>query len=411
MDGSKIENGTRVRMNHQSTVARIIQSWPPELRLLLSLASPSAATTILRNQPAEVRDWDLFLRLVERHRLAPAIQPKLGSIEDMPARVREKIEEAFQRNRLIGLQRMRQIIQIHGALDRRGISSMALKGVLAGMDLYGDAARRRAGDLDVLINPGDFHAADQVLGELGFRPQTLYFPISRTFLPWVLRQACDKEYFQPETQTALELHWRFTRNSRLLAINAGEAFARARKVQLGGFSVQTPGFEDQLIYLCVHGAAHIWFRLFWLVDVASMIPGGSVKLQEAANLFRAHGLSRIFHQTVLLARDLFGVVVPQECLKQAEADRPAVRLELRALSAIAEPVWNPYTAPARQRLARHFYTLSLRTGFAYRMMHFRQAALSEQDWRELRLPAGFEWLYYFTRPVLWLRRRSGFKKG
>src|SRR6185436_15845226 len=104
-------------MNHagqKNFASRIIDAWPPELKLLLSLASP-CSTTGLRTQPDEVKDWDKFLDLVARHRLAPAIYSRLSSTKGIPAQVIAKLEESFQRNRMIGLERLRQIVQIHGS--------------------------------------------------------------------------------------------------------------------------------------------------------------------------------------------------------------------------------------------------------------------------------------------------------
>jgi len=222
-------------------------------------------------------------------------------------------------------------------------------------------------------------------------------------LPWVLRQACDKEYVHPDSQTALELHWRLTKNPRLLTIDAKEAFAQARKIPVGSSFVQTLGFEHQLVFLCVHGAKHAWFRLFWLLDVVRLLMDYSPC--ETEKIFQTRGLSRMLHQVVLLGRDLFQIALPAELVDQAESDELAVWLERRALIEIGNPVWQPSGAPVSQRLARHHYTLSLRQDFPYRVMHFRQAALSEQDWRELPLPAGWEWVYYAARPVLWLHRR------
>jgi putative nucleotidyltransferase-like protein len=39
----------------------------------------------------------------------------------------------------------------------------------------------------------------------------------------------------------------------------------------GGQTVMTLSPEDLLVYLCAHGAKHVWEKLIWIVDVAGLI--------------------------------------------------------------------------------------------------------------------------------------------
>ncbi len=62
-----------------------------------------------------------------------------------------------------------------------------------------------------------------------------------------------------------------------------------------------------------------------------------------------------------------------------------------------------------ERVRRHRYALALHRGISYWSAHLRQSVLAQEDWEEISVPAGWEWLYYGLRPVLWLRRR--FRRG
>ena len=60
--------------------------------------------------------------------------------------------------------------EVIGALDATGIEAIVLKGPAMVHRLYGDApGRRNYGDIDVLVAPGRFDDAAQVLASLGFR--------------------------------------------------------------------------------------------------------------------------------------------------------------------------------------------------------------------------------------------------
>lgn len=377
--------------------------WPTELRLAVQLAGAGlAGGQPPAFAPGEAFDAKAFLRLVARHRLAPAIQPFVRAA-GLGEELAKAVDDAFQRNRLLGLRRMREMAEVHGALERAGVESIALKGVLAGMEIHGDLSRRHAGDLDILVRPESFRQADAVLTGLGFAARTLDFPIGDSLLPWALRQACDKEYENKETGTAAELHWRLVRNAGLLPLPVEELFRRAKTVPVAGQPVRALDQDSQLLFLVVHGAKHGWFRLFWLLDVAKLLPVWQPT--AVRDLFRRNGLERVLNQSVLLVKELFGPVLPEELVAPAEKDAAAAWLAEQALEQIVAPPWDPKRAGFGERWARHRYALTLRPGFAYVWAHFCQSSLSEHDWQETPLPRGWEWLYYPLRPVFWLRRR------
>ncbi|MDQ3586751.1 MAG: nucleotidyltransferase family protein [Actinomycetota bacterium] len=63
----------------------------------------------------------------------------------------------------------RMTAEVIGALSRRGVEAIALKGASFAVWLYRDGAVRSYGDCDVLVAPDQVAAAQQVLRDLGFR--------------------------------------------------------------------------------------------------------------------------------------------------------------------------------------------------------------------------------------------------
>ena len=387
-------------MNNQA----LTNGWPAALRLLATLAGFQREEAGWPRLADAVTDWDEFLQLAARHRLAPAIYPVVQGRTLLPPGVVTAIRNAFEQNRLAALQRLRELLRVHAALARQNIPSLSLKGVLAGLQIHGDPALRHAGDLDVLIQPADFMRADRVLAELGYRSRSLPGPISESLLPWVIGRYCDKEYVHAVSGNVLELHWRLTVNPQLLPVSTGEIFNQARTVRTGGQSIRVLSAGHELLFLCVHGAKHRWSRLFWLRDVARLLssPPGN---QDAAGLFAAHRLSRVLHQAALLAEDCLGASLLPSVRAAAGADATAGWLARRAAESLLAPVVDLRHGTVRDRLAGHAYALALRGGAGYLAEQVRHAALSQEDWRELRLPSGWERLYYGLRPALWLRRK------
>jgi hypothetical protein len=63
--------------------------------------------------------------------------------------------------------------EVTAAFDAAGIPSILLKGPAIAHWLYEDGERRAYGDVDLLVSPGRFEAAERALAQLGFRHRNL----------------------------------------------------------------------------------------------------------------------------------------------------------------------------------------------------------------------------------------------
>jgi len=110
-----------------------------------------------------------------------------------------------------------------------------------------------------------------------------------------------------------------------------QLFARQTRVQLDGHEVPALSIEDELVYICVHGATHLWERLGWIADVAAL---GTRHLdwQATTKTARQVGAERMLATGLCLASDLLHARLPASTKERCgcgEARRFCSRLACR----------------------------------------------------------------------------------
>ncbi len=124
----------------------------------------------------------------------------------------------------------------------------------------------------------------------------------------------------PGNRQIVELHWRMTDN----CTNARSGTATPCNGSTSPPARRCRRATDALFdYICNHGAAHLWARSHWLVDVAALLarePDGGDQLWHAAV---AHRQDRAAASAILLAGRFFGTPPPPSFLAPA-----SVRLKL-----------------------------------------------------------------------------------
>lgn len=208
--------------------------------------------------PADLPDLGPLCAMAQRQRLLPVLGVWLaaGNIA-LPA-------DWTAKNRQITMQAMAQagmLAALLSALMQSGVPAIVLKGLPLAARLYGQAALRGAGDIDLLIDLARQQQAHDVLLALGFTP---LFKIAPGQLPSLVKDAM----YRHTDGTILELHWRLCANRHVLAWSFAELWQARDMVDVFGMSVPALPPAHLTVYLAVHGLHHGWERLRWLADVA-----------------------------------------------------------------------------------------------------------------------------------------------
>ncbi len=290
-------------------------------------------------------DWHAFVELVERHRVAPLAFDGLGLAGvEVPADTLAELRALAFRDRAGALRFVALLDRVQRILKAADVEVATIKGPTLAKLAFGDVTLRQSRDLDMLIAVEDVATAIAALRGEGFElvhPASL--PTGRHLAVW---KTVSKDVSLVDRASGLlvEVHWRLTANPRLLPpVKA----ASRRRMDLGGIAADTLGDDKLLLYLCIHGAQHSWFRLKWLADVHALLARGG---PQAIDRFYARavsqGLAVPAGQMLLLLHAVYGVVLPDAVAQRARASR-----RVRWLTAIALDMLRMTEEPEGDRVA------------------------------------------------------------
>ncbi len=315
------------------------------LRLALGTGDPQADAAAL----SRVDDWDRFARLAAWHRVTTLLLDGLGpEVERITGpRLAHRLRQRRRRARLRGLRQLDALADATRAFDARGIPCLVVKGLPLSQRLHGNPLTRESIDIDLLVPPDAFSAAERTLRERGWHRHSPTFRETPARNRWYARLAKDVKLARPARADAgpplvLELHRRLTGNPYLLDVSFDRLHAESAVTTVGGYAFRTPGDDAQLGYLACHGLYHCWHRLKWLCDIAALVAS-----MDEAGLARSLGWCR--------ARGIDIAVAPALglCMQALHVARPSAAASLpfgawrsRLVERIAQRTWGrPETWP------------------------------------------------------------------
>jgi putative nucleotidyltransferase-like protein len=298
--------------------------WPP---------SPRRDEAVRRCASPPLR-WDIFERLVARHRVGGLVHDGLRRAgiappADIAARLAAEARDIARQNLAFAA----ECARLQGLLEAAGTDFLFLKGVTLNRLAYDTLALKKAWDIDLLVDPADYQNAMNLIEGAGYRcthPEG--DPTREEILSWVERHK--HSIWTNAAGTAVELHNCLIDNPVLLP-GLSVRSPRQRVEIAPGLVLPTLAKDELFAYLCAHGAAHAWSRLKWLADAAALI-----KDDDEAEIARLHrrsvelGGGRSAGQALLLCARLFETQLPpalERALRGDLATRLLVRIALRMM--------------------------------------------------------------------------------
>jgi hypothetical protein len=290
-----------------------------EDRILLCVAHPHVTPerqeqlTRLLTAPL---DWEHLVALAERHEVVPLLSRHLRAVsaETGPEAVREALTVRMRENLVRNLHLQQELLRVLAALNQAALPVMPLKGPWLGELLYGDETLRMTGDLDLLMQPRDLEAAEQVLKELGYRRGR---PREHEEESYHYTFVNDERRALPVT---VELHWDIVR-AHIARHDMAEVWSAATRGVWHGREIWTMAAPDLFLILCQNAAKDTFGFLKQLVDVALVVErfGETWSWSALAHTIRTARMRTRVYLTVALVQQLCGSQIPADFL---EAIRP-----------------------------------------------------------------------------------------
>ena len=322
------------------------------------------------------------------------------SASGIEPRLKRTRERAVHR----GLSQVAALKRATGLLAAADIPCLVLKGLPLGQRLYGHPLARSAQDIDLLVSPRTFQAAERVLLESGWRRVKPSFPETPARNRWYGRFR--HEHVLAGPGGSLDLHRRLSHNPFYIDVPFESLLAGSIQVEIGALSFRALGQEDDLVYLMCHGARHYWKKLVWLCDVAVVLASMEPeRLERVSARCRQAGLSSILASTLLLCGAALHVRLPR-----GAALLPAGGRRAAWIARFSERTWCDEDAArfsggfdwAGQKVIGLIAKPDSRT-----VLHeIASVFVGPRDWGRLDLPDWLFYLYFPLRPLLWATRRK-----
>jgi hypothetical protein len=371
--------------------------WPPS-------ESRNAA---IRSAAANDIDWDEFLRVVRRQRVAGLVHDALflagiGCPPVIATKLARQAERLVRRNVDLAAETAR----LQRVLDAAGIPVLVLKGPALAQLAYGSFMAKHGRDIDFLVPPDRAEAALQILEGEDYTLPSPAKHLSATQRRALVRYAREAELRYRGKKLPVELQWRAADNPLLL--KGLDAHSPAQNVTLAnGATLRTLAQDDLFAYLCVHGARHSWSRLKWLADLNALI---SANAADIGRLYRhAHqiGAGLCAGQALLLCHRLFALKLPAGLADELSAQRRLEKLVAIAMAAMAAPHTETEVDGGVAGVTRFVHTqFLLGQGWPFYLAQCRVLSIAAADVIRWPLPRPLHFLYPLLRLPLWLRRRA-----
>lgn len=371
---------------------RIIESYPPELKLLLACCGS------VRWNAEELLpgiDWELFLQWVKRHRVNPHVyQFGIKNPAVFPIEILIQINETQKVNTQRMLRLTGEMLRLQNLFTSNNINNIPIKGPALAYQLYNDPGMRHSIDLDFLILPEDLDKVSKLMVADGYKQIKPDFALSPRQKKAQITSIHHANFINIKTGLSVEMHWRLITPKSLFLNAEKHFFNNIQQIQQNTFIKP----ELLLHYILIHGSTHRWFKVFWLKDVDEFFCRNLIADFDYFNkLTETFSDERIINQSLAMAKILFNTHIPKEITQNIYSEK----LIAVALNAIVTPE-EKLQDRSFSRFNRLFYIMKLKSGLKHFLSCIKAPGTNYMDWEILPLPDSLFFLYYPFRPFLWL---------
>jgi hypothetical protein len=379
-------------------------------RVFLGTEEPAKLEALLQQKP----DWDQMVSLANKHGVMPLFYRSLGLVDRklMPQETMARLRMMYMQNAARNIRMAEELLRVLDALKDAGIKAVPLKGPVLAEQLYGDVALRQFSDLDILVSRKDADEALTVLEEKGYRSTSIdprkersekkRAALLRSLHHYVMMNDCSR--------ILIELHWQLSPKICRLNTNEVAIWDKTKKLRCSGKEVLSLESEDSLVFLCQHGARHLWKRLTWLCDAAKLMTFDNTNYSLALEIARNAKNERVLILGTLLIERLMKVPIPENIVSRAKIDKELINLYYQIVEGITsfqDTEDNSFQRMADQVLYKDVLSFKDKTAF-YMDLYFEP---TQPDFDLISLPDALFPAYKLVRPVRLMKEYGeAFKK-
>lgn len=299
-------------------------------------------------------NWERLIEIGRSNRMQTMLWEVLqarGLLPQLSPQARLGLEEDAQRLRKNADEMSTALRRYLREAARRGVASVVLKGLSVSVNVYGNAAMRPGGDIDLLVRDADVQASLEILDEMGIGR---YWP-NLMDDAYYERHHLHQQRCTPDLKIWFEIHWALDHPLTQQTIDYGAMMDRAIPGTLLGEPVLDLSPPDLLLSLAIHLVKHAVYlpaavdrpdiqrviladgMLMYYLDVAEAVKQGADRLDwlKLIALAEQGGTVDIIGSVLRICQRYLQTPVPQWVLAQLPVAIPG-RLTRRAMDGIVE---------------------------------------------------------------------------
>jgi len=267
---------------------------------------------------------DDFISLLERHKLLPLAEAVLPFLE---SEKQNEIKEKLTRWTARSLRLFDELKKINQLFLSQGIALTTLKGPVLSFVLYKNFHGRYYSDLDILIPESKCRQAVQIMIESGYILQSPVTGLTDSEWKKYFKHSNDIKFRTAEAKIFIELHLGIYVSQLIGADDQHLLVGNTCENLVGNVNFKVLAPESNFVYLCFHGAKHMFFRLCWLRDLYTLLKETDIDLVRIFENARKLGIESSVIIAIGLIGKYFTYSVPEIFLPFLK--KPRYRLLLR----------------------------------------------------------------------------------
>jgi hypothetical protein len=288
--------------------------FPPHMRLmLLTVRLPLTADDQAHCQSliASGLDWDAFLAVTMHHRVNPVVYSALDRLRtegcgSIRADVLASLHQSSTVNAFRAALSVTEYVRIADRFARHGFAVAMLKGVALSQQAFGNPGLRHVGDTDLLTSCDRLQQQIDLMSELGYDITIPDARLTPRRVRSFTRYWKDATFFEHQTESTMELHWRLFNNPRHPG-NRVLDHARFEQISIFSRPVRVLQLQDQFLHQAAHGVSDAWIYLKSLADIAAYLRRFSANdLDETVDRASTLGLLPHVSAAIHLTNDWLG---------------------------------------------------------------------------------------------------------
>ncbi len=327
---------------------------PPEAKVVVSglRALHGKHPDAFRRSCTGCRDWNAVLDFADSHRVVPAFREALRkhAANLIPAEPMRALDARFRTNAQQNLILATELLRLTKLFVEKELTVFPFKGPVLAVQAFDDLTMRQSGDLDFFVAPDEAWQAAKLLLDEGYTsdPPLHHVHFSRSHMRGRRELNFMRKWGHAEIH--VELKWRAGEFHMPWSFDT----SKTEHVNIAGGTVRTFSHAETFFYLCHHGSRHMWQRLSWIQDIASLLAmSGDALWRLMLRESTERGCRRNLLIASTLAQQLCGSELPEPVSK-------AVRRDSVALNSARKLV--PWILSSDQKpLFKHYHSFHVRS--------------------------------------------------